>query len=112
MGDPVHLRLVQQPTTRVECLPGGYNQARPCSWTSCPYHLGSEKRARDRGIVPLTPAEEDASTCVLDLADRGGMTLEEVGAVLGRTRERVRQIESNALRKLAKRGIILSMRQP
>jgi DNA-directed RNA polymerase sigma subunit (sigma70/sigma32) len=35
------------------------------------------------------------------------LTLEEVGDVLGVTRERVRQIEHIALRKLAKRGISL-----
>lgn len=31
---------------------------------------------------------------------RGGMTLEEIGQVMGVTRERVRQIEAMALRKL------------
>jgi DNA-directed RNA polymerase sigma subunit (sigma70/sigma32) len=35
----------------------------------------------------------------------GGMTLEQVGAVLGCTRERVRQIETKALRKLRKKLI-------
>jgi hypothetical protein len=36
--------------------------------------------------------------------DRGGDTLEEVGGVLGVTRERIRQIESRALRKLRGRA--------
>lgn len=39
-------------------------------------------------------------TCSLDVADRGGVTLEEVGAILNLTRERIRQIEVGALVKL------------
>ena len=39
-------------------------------------------------------------TCVLDVADRGGVTLEEVGAILNLTRERIRQIEFKGLAKL------------
>jgi len=39
-------------------------------------------------------------TCALDVADRGGATLGEVGSVLGVTRERVRQLEERALRRL------------
>jgi len=42
----------------------------------------------------------DAS-CALDVADRGGATLEEVGALINVTRERVRQIEVMALAHLA-----------
>lgn len=37
--------------------------------------------------------------------ERGGMTLEEVGKVLGITRERVRQIEVAALKKLRRPAI-------
>jgi hypothetical protein len=40
---------------------------------------------------------------------RGGMTLEEVGVVLGVTRERVRQIEKTALRKLRQKGQMRQM---
>jgi hypothetical protein len=39
-------------------------------------------------------------TCTLDVADRGEHTLEEIGQLLGVTRERVRQIELAALFKL------------
>ena len=67
------------PRTRGDCLAG----PRPCPWTGCRYHLG--------------PARE---SCALDLAGRGGMTLDEIGALLGVTRERIRQIEGTALAKL------------
>jgi DNA-directed RNA polymerase specialized sigma24 family protein len=39
-------------------------------------------------------------SCALDLADRDGMTLEAIGNVMNITRERVRQIETDALQKL------------
>lgn len=40
--------------------------------------------------------------CALDLANRlGGMTLDDVGAVLGFTRERARQIQDQALERKA-----------
>lgn len=37
--------------------------------------------------------------CLLDAADRGGLTLEDIGERMGITRERVRQIEVMALAK-------------
>jgi DNA-directed RNA polymerase sigma subunit (sigma70/sigma32) len=40
-------------------------------------------------------------TCALDIADRGGITLEEVGEIMNLTRERVRQVETAGLAKLA-----------
>ena len=42
------------------------------------------------------------STCALDLADLGGMRLEEVAMVMGMPRPRIEQMEIAALRKLAK----------
>jgi hypothetical protein len=39
-------------------------------------------------------------TCALDVADRGGATLEEVGAIMNLTRERIRQVEVKGLAKL------------
>jgi hypothetical protein len=39
-------------------------------------------------------------TCALDIADRGGATLEEVGAIMNLTRERIRQVEVKGLAKL------------
>lgn len=42
----------------------------------------------------------EAPTCLLDLAEQGGMTLEATGDILNITRERVRQLEVKALAKL------------
>ena len=39
-------------------------------------------------------------TCALDVADKGGVTLEEVGTIMNLTRERIRQVEMRALQKL------------
>jgi DNA-directed RNA polymerase sigma subunit (sigma70/sigma32) len=41
-----------------------------------------------------------AETCSLDVADKGGITLEEVGEILNLTRERIRQVEVRGLLKL------------
>jgi DNA-directed RNA polymerase sigma subunit (sigma70/sigma32) len=41
-----------------------------------------------------------AETCSLDVADRGGITLEDVGAILNLTRERIRQVEVRGLVKI------------
>jgi len=40
------------------------------------------------------------NSCALDIAERGGVTLEEVGEILNLTRERVRQVEVTGLVKL------------
>jgi DNA-directed RNA polymerase sigma subunit (sigma70/sigma32) len=43
---------------------------------------------------------EMAETCSLDVADRGGITLEDVGSILNLTRERIRQVEVRGLVKI------------
>jgi DNA-directed RNA polymerase sigma subunit (sigma70/sigma32) len=43
---------------------------------------------------------ELAQTCALDVAERGGITLEEVGEIMNLTRERIRQVEVTGLGKL------------
>ena len=40
-------------------------------------------------------------TCALDVAERGGLTLEEVGELLNLTRERIRQMESLGVDRLS-----------
>jgi DNA-directed RNA polymerase sigma subunit (sigma70/sigma32) len=44
-------------------------------------------------------------TCALDIAERGGVTLEEVGAIMNLTRERIRQVEVSGLEKLQQQDI-------
>jgi hypothetical protein len=77
--------------TRADCRDG----ERPCPLAHCRFHLAD--------VAP--PEHLREHSCVLDLADRGGMTLERVAAVLGCTREWVRQIEAAALKKLRPRGL-------
>jgi RNA polymerase primary sigma factor len=52
----------------------------------------------------LTPREESVLRMRFGMADDGELTLEEVGRSFNVTRERVRQIESEALRKLRRSG--------
>jgi RNA polymerase primary sigma factor len=54
-----------------------------------------------RKILPtLTPREEKILKMRFGIDEKGGHTLEEVGKVFDVTRERIRQIEAKALRKL------------
>lgn len=93
---------VRRPTTRSDCE-HGINDQRPCPWVGCRYHLYLEVN-EDTGSIKLVFPElepwELTETCALDVADRGGVTLEEVGVLSNRTRERVRQEETRALVKL------------
>jgi hypothetical protein len=57
-------------------------------------HRDSDSTRATR-IAPIGP-----DTCSLDIAERGEHTLEQVGDLLGLTRERARQLEEKALRKL------------
>lgn len=93
------------PKTRGECASG----LRPCPFVACRHHLAADVNAA--GGLTLVHGHDDVTkiqhTCSLDLADREGMTLEEVADALSITRERVRQIEVMALEKLREAGVRL-----
>ena len=88
-----------KPRTRAECAEG----IRPCPYVSCKHHLFLDVSARTGAIklnFPDLEVWDMAETCALDVADRGGTTLEDVGAIMNLTRERIRQVEVKALAKL------------
>jgi len=85
----------ERPKTRAECP-----ETRPCPWVGCRHHLALEATEYG-GVLPPLDDWETRETCALDVADRKQEpTLEEIGELLGITRERVRQIEERALAKL------------
>jgi hypothetical protein len=50
-------------------------------------------------------------SCVLDLADTGGLILERVGSIMNLTRERVRQLEAKALARLERSKEVRELRE-
>lgn len=86
-----------RPISRGECVDG----PRPCPYVDCRYHLMIDVTSRGSLTVnfPGLDVDEVPETCALDVADRGGATLDDVGDYLNMTRERVRQIEVAALRR-------------
>ena len=90
---------VERPTSRHECS----QMHRPCPFVSCSHHLYLNVNPETGAIklnFPHLEVWEMAETCSLDVADRGGITLEEVGAILNLTRERIRQVEVRGLAKI------------
>ena len=76
---------------------------RPCPFVSCKYPLYLDVNPHTGSIklnFPDLEVWELSETCALDVADRGGITLEEVGELLNLTRERIRQVEAAGLEKL------------
>ncbi len=88
-----------RPTARSECKDG----MRPCPFVSCRYHLFLDVNPNTGTLklnFPGMEVWEMPFTCAIDVADMGGRTLEEVGLILNMTRERVRQLEFDALTKI------------
>lgn len=88
-----------RPKTRADCVEG----ARPCAYVSCKYNLYVDVNPRTGSVKMNFPDKElweVKDTCALDVADRQGITLEEVGVIMNLTRERVRQLEMRGLVKL------------
>jgi hypothetical protein len=90
---------IPRPGTRAECKA----EARPCPWVACKYHLYLDVNP-DTGSIKINFPDlepwELTETCALDVADRSGITLEEVGEIMNLTRERIRQVEVRGLLKL------------
>ena len=98
-GDVVEVVQYERPRTRAECVHG----PRPCLFVACKHHLYLDVNPETGSIKVNFPDKEPwelADTCALDVAERGGVTLEEVGELLNLTRERVRQVEVEGLQKL------------
>jgi DNA-binding CsgD family transcriptional regulator len=92
-------RLPQLPATRADCR----GLQRPCPHVRCKWHLFLDVNQRSGSIKFNFPGREVwelTSSCALDVAERGGETLEEVAERLNITRERVRQIEVNTASRL------------
>jgi hypothetical protein len=88
-----------RPRSRSECATG----PRPCMFISCKHHLYLDVNPETGSIKLNFPDKEVwelGETCALDVADRGGITLEEVGTIMNLTRERIRQVETRGLLKL------------
>jgi len=90
---------IPRPTTREECR----GEMRPCPWVACKHHLYLDINPETGSIkinFPDLEPWELQHTCALDVAERGGITLEEVGEIMNLTRERIRQVEVRGLLKL------------
>jgi len=90
---------IDRPRHRGDCQ----NMERPCPFVSCEHHLYLDVNPQSGAIklnFPHLEVWQMAETCALDVADRGGITLEEVGAILNLTRERIRQVEVRGLSKI------------
>src|ERR1051325_9186428 len=98
-----------KPRTRAECAEG----PRPCPFVSCKHHLFIDVSPRTGAIklnFPDLEVWDLGESCALDVADRGGTTLEDVGAIMNLTRERIRQVEVKALAKLEALRDMLALR--
>jgi hypothetical protein len=91
---------IDRPHKRSECAEG----PRPCPHVSCRHHLYLDVNPSTGTIklnFPDLEVWELAISCALDVADLGGTAIELVSELMNVTRERVRQIEMQALSRLA-----------
>lgn len=102
-GEALEVVEYDRPANRTECV----NSPRPCLFVSCKHHLYLDVNP-ETGSIKLNFPDQDVweleETCALDVAERGGITLEEVGEILNLTRERIRQLEVTALDKMKSNG--------
>lgn len=85
-----------RPRKRGDCEDG----IRPCPWVGCRYHLVWDYNSMLQKFKSNRISDDELLeilfsmpyTCALDLAGKGGATLQEVATTLAMTRERVRQL--------------------
>lgn len=102
--DPEEQALLQEiaasrPKSRADCI----NSPRPCIFVSCKYNLYLDVNPETGSVKMNFPDKEIWEleyTCALDVAEKGGITLEEVGEIMNLTRERIRQVETRGLEKV------------
>jgi hypothetical protein len=95
---------VDRPRTRGDCE----GSERPCPFVSCRYHLYLDVDPISGAVklnFPEREPDELAETCALDVADRGGVTLEQTADYVNLTRERIRQLEVAALKRARVRNL-------
>lgn len=98
VGAALYPEPSQPMPTRGECADG----PRPCPLVRCKFNLYLDV-SKARGIkinFSGREVEDMTESCALDIADRGGATHEEICDALNVVRERVRQVEAQALAKL------------
>ncbi len=92
----------EMPKTRAECNYGH----RPCPYVRCRYNLYLE--VKPNGSLQENwkfAPNEMRESCALDISEKGEHTLDQVGEYLNLTRERVRQLQRDALEKLRESGL-------
>ena len=97
-----------RPRSRADCI----SSPRPCVFVSCKYNLYLDVNPETGSIKLNFPDKEIWEleyTCALDVAEKGGITLEEVGEIMNLTRERIRQLETRGLAKLKALGEMASL---
>ena len=89
---------IRKPRTRAECV----DSPRPCPFVSCKHNLYLD--VTDCGSIkvnfPDIDPDQVPESCALDVAEKGGATLDRVAGLMNLTKERVRQLEIGALSKL------------
>ena len=89
---------VPRPKIRKDCE----SSERPCPWAGCRYNLLLDvNRDGSLQISTRDGLEFMQESCVLDVAERGGQTLEQIAEFLCVSQERVRQLSDSALARLS-----------
>ncbi len=93
----------------VECVVCGERFVRLPRTRRC--HGCAHQRTPSALIDSITPYEGDARCQYVVQCHPDGLTLEEIGDLLGLTRERIRQIEHRALLNFRRRALLAGIRE-